>query len=100
MDRLNAFITRFKNEPAIVISILAAAVVAALQSLAGNEVIGADLVETVRNIVGTAEDPGIVVIILGGIVTRFFVFGPKSVAKVVAEAEAKVPAGYVAIDNP
>ncbi len=38
---------RIRNEPAVVIGILAAAVLAAVQSLAGNEVISPDLAASV-----------------------------------------------------
>ncbi len=64
-------IARLKNEPAVVIGILFAAALAAIQSLAGNEVISADLAATV----GRALDPtsGWALPILAGIVTRFFV---------------------------
>jgi len=94
MDRLNAFIQRFKNEPAVAIAILGVAAVAALQSLAGNNVVGSDLVETIGNFVGTAEQPGPVILLVGGLITRFFVWGPKSAAALKAE----VPEGYAPIN--
>lgn len=64
-------IDRIKNEPAVVIGIVFAAVLAAIQSLAGNGVIGADLAATI----GRALDPqsGWALPIIVGIITRFFV---------------------------
>lgn len=68
---MSALITRFKNEPAVVIGILFAAGLAALQSLAGNGVIEADVVATISR----ALDPssGWALPILASIITRFFV---------------------------
>jgi hypothetical protein len=64
-------IDRIRNEPAIVIGILFAAVLAAVQSLAGNGVIDTDIAATI----GRAIDPssGWALPILAGIITRFFV---------------------------
>ena len=63
--------SRLKREPAVVIGIIAAATLAAVQSLAGNGVIEADLAATV----GRALDPqtGWALPIVVGIITRFFV---------------------------
>jgi hypothetical protein len=77
---MSAFIARLKNEPAVVIGIIGAAAVAAIQSLAGNEIIRPDIAATIGNLVGTLEQPGPIVLILAGIVTRFFVFGPTTAA--------------------
>jgi len=68
---MSAIIARFKNEPAVVIGIIAAAALAAVQSLAGNEVISADIAATI----GRAFDPssGWALPIIVGIITRFFV---------------------------
>lgn len=62
---------RIKREPAVVIGILFAAVLAAVQSLAGNGVLEADVVATIQR----ALDPssGWALPIVAGIVTRFFV---------------------------
>ena len=62
---------RIRKEPAVVIGIVAAAALAAVQSLAGNEVISPDFAETI----GRAFDPekGWALPIIVGIVTRFFV---------------------------
>lgn len=62
---------RLKREPAVVIGIIAAAVLATVQSLAGNGVIEADLAATV----GRALDPqtGWAIPIVVGIITRYFV---------------------------
>lgn len=68
---MGTIIDRIKREPAVVIGILFAAVLAAIQSLAGNGVITADLASTI----GRALDPqsGWALPIVAGIVTRFFV---------------------------
>jgi hypothetical protein len=61
-----------KNEPAVVIGVIAAALLAALQSLAGNGVLRPDIVDTV----GKALDPttgGWAIPILVSVITRFFV---------------------------
>lgn len=62
---------RIKKEPAVVIGILAACVLAVVQTLAGNGVIGPDLAATI----GRALDPttGWAIPIVVGIITRFFV---------------------------
>lgn len=62
---------RIRSEPAVVIGIVAAAVLAVVQSLAGNEVISPDLAASL----GNAIDPqsGWALPIIVGIVTRFFV---------------------------
>jgi hypothetical protein len=64
-------IDRVRNEPAVVLGILFAAVLAAIQSLAGNGVIEGDLAATI----GRALDPqsGWALPIVVGIITRFFV---------------------------
>lgn len=62
---------RIRNEPAVVIGILAACVLAVVQTLAGEGVIGTDIADTI----GRALDPssGWVLPIIVGIITRFFV---------------------------
>lgn len=68
---MSALVERFRNEPAVVIGILAAAALAAIQSLAGNGVIEADIAATI----GRAIDPssGWALPIVVGVITRFFV---------------------------
>jgi hypothetical protein len=64
--------SRLKSEPAVVIGIIAAAVLASLQSLAGNGVLGQDVVDTIAS----ALDPttgGWAIPIIVALVTRFFV---------------------------
>lgn len=63
-----------KKEPAVIIGVLAACVLAVVQTLAGEGVIGADLSDTVTK----ALDPttGWALPIILGIVTRFFVYSP------------------------
>lgn len=64
-------IERIKREPALVIGVVFGTVLAALQYLAGREVISADLVATVQR----ALDPssGWALPIVVGLITRFFV---------------------------
>jgi hypothetical protein len=64
-------IARFKREPAVVIGVLAAAVLAAVQSLAGNGILSGSVVDWLTN----ALDPshGWALPIVVGIITRFFV---------------------------
>ena len=68
---MSALIERFKNEPAVVIGIIAAAVYAAVQSLAGNDVIRPDIAETIGNALN--PESGWALPIIVGIITRFFV---------------------------
>ena len=62
---------RIKREPAVVIGIIAAGILAAFQYAAGAGVIGTDILDTI----GKAIDPttGWAIPILVGLVTRFFV---------------------------
>lgn len=64
-------IDRIKREPAVVIGIIAAAALAAIQSLAGNGVIGQDVADTI----GKAFNPdgGWAIPIIVAVITRFFV---------------------------
>ena len=64
-------IDRIKREPAVVIGIVAAAVLAVVQSLAGNEVISPDIAATLQR----AFEPtsGWAIPLLLGVITRFFV---------------------------
>jgi hypothetical protein len=64
-------LTRLKREPAVVIGIIAAAVLAAVQSLAGNSVIGTDLAATIT--AALSPESGWALPIIIGVITRFFV---------------------------
>jgi len=64
-------LARLKNEPAVLIGVIAAAILAAVQSLAGNEVITPDIAATVGNALDPASGWALPIVI--GIVTRFFV---------------------------
>lgn len=68
---MSSLIARIKAEPAVVIGIVAACVLAVVQTLAGHEVISTDIAATI----GRALDPttGWAIPIIVGIVTRFFV---------------------------
>lgn len=72
------------REPAVIIGIIAAAVLAVVQSLAGNGVIGADVVASITAALDPSQGGWALPIILG-IVTRFFVFSPKRAAELKAE---------------
>lgn len=74
---LERIIARIKHEPAVVIGFVGVVVLGVLQSLAGNGVIGADVVETWSNLVGSADMPGPIAVLLVAIVTRFFVSPPR-----------------------
>ena len=65
------------REPAVIIGIAAACVLAVIQTLAGEGVIGSDVADTFAK----AFDPttGWALPIIVGIITRFFVFAPKTV---------------------
>ena len=65
---------RLKNEPAVIIGVLAAVVLAVVQTLGGHGIISGDLVDTVTK----ALDPngGWLIPIILGLITRFFVVGP------------------------
>lgn len=64
-------LAKLKSEPAVVIGVLAAAILAAFQSLAGHNLIGQNVVDTVS----AALNPtgGWLIPILVGLVTRAFV---------------------------
>lgn len=68
---------RLKNEPAIVIGAIAAAILAAVQVLAGHNLIGQNIVDFLTAALN--PDGGWLIPIVLGIVTRFFVYGPKTV---------------------
>jgi hypothetical protein len=67
---------RLKNEPAVVIGAIAAGILATVQTLAGSGVIGTDVLDTITQ----ALDPtsGWAIPLILGVITRFFVYGPKS----------------------
>lgn len=74
---LDRILARIKNEPAVVIGFIGVVVLGVLQSLAGNGIIGADVVATWSNLVGSAEMPGPIAVLFVAIVTRFFVSPPR-----------------------
>ena len=67
---------RLKNEPAVIIGAIAAGVLATAQSLAGNGVIGTDVLDTISQALN--PESGWAIPIILGVITRFFVYGPKS----------------------
>ena len=68
---MGSIIARLKSEPAVIIGAIAAAVLAAIQVLAGHNLIGQNVVDFLSQ----AFDPtkGWAIPIIVGIVTRFFV---------------------------
>ena len=68
---MTAIIDKIKAEPAVVIGIIAACVLAVVQTLSGYGVIGPDIAATI----GRALDPtsGWAIPIIVGVITRFFV---------------------------
>lgn len=82
-----------KREPAVIIGIVAACVLAVVSTLQGEGIIRDDIAATI----GQALDPttGWALPIIIGIITRFFVFSPAKAA----ELKAEVPSGYVPADT-
>lgn len=82
---MSAIIARLKNEPAVVVSVVGAVLLAGAQTLAGHQVIGADIPDTIAR----AFDPdgGWAYVVLLGIITRAFVYGPGTVAAIRGDAE-------------
>jgi len=80
---------RLKREPAVVIGVLAAVVLAAVQSLGGNGIISGSIVDTVTK----ALDPqsGWALPIVLAVVTRFFVVSNTTHQEQVAVALATPP---------
>lgn len=71
-------LARLKKEPAVIIAILGAAVLAAVQQASGAELISPDLATTIANLIDNPATPevpfdGTAMVILIGVVTRFFV---------------------------
>lgn len=88
-----------KREPAVLLGILFAAVMAALQSLAGNGIIGQDVVDTIAS----AFDPskgGWAIPLITGLITRQFVFSPAKTQEVANLATFQPPGTVVDIGKP
>ena len=62
---------RLKREPAVLIGVIAAAILAVVQSLAGNEIITGDIAVTIQN--ALSPESGWAIPIILGLITRFFV---------------------------
>lgn len=90
---------RLQKEPAVIIGIIAAAALAALNSLAGNGVIGQDVVDTIASAIDPTKG-GWAIPILVGFVTRFFVYAPPSVQKIADAATYQSPGTTVDIGKP
>lgn len=82
------------REPAVIVGIVAAVIIAVIQTLTSNGVIGADVLDTVEK--ALSPNGGWALPILVGIVTRFLVFSPAKAA----ELKAEVPPGYVPEPDP
>jgi uncharacterized membrane protein YeaQ/YmgE (transglycosylase-associated protein family) len=81
--------TLFQKEPAVIIGIIAAAIIAVVQSLQGNGVLDGSIADIIANAI--SPESGWLLPIIIGIVTRFAVFSPAKAA----ELKAEVPPGYV-----
>ena len=90
---------RLKQEPAVVIGILAAAALAALNSLAGNGIIQQDFVDTLASAIDPTQGGWALPIILG-FVTRFFVYAPPTVQKIADAATYQTAGTTVDIGQP
>lgn len=90
---------RLRREPAVVIGILAAAVLAALRSLAGDGVIQPDFVDTVASAIDPTRG-GWALPIIVGFVTRFFVYAPPTVQAIANDATFEKPGTVVDIGKP
>lgn len=98
---MTGFLTRLRKEPAVVIGIIAAALLALLQSLAGSGVIGQDAVDTIASAIDpTKEGGGWALPILIGFVTRYFVYAPPTVQKIANAATFEKPGTVVDIGKP
>lgn len=69
-------IERIKNEPAVVIGIIAAAILAGFQAAAGENLLSGDVLAWVQNALNPAGGWAIPIVV--GIITRFFVSPAKS----------------------
>lgn len=76
-----------RKEPAVVIGILAAVVLAVVNTLTGQGVLDPDIGVTIGKAIDPAQG-GWAIPILVGVVTRFFVYSPPTVAAVAATAAA------------
>lgn len=84
-------INGIKREPAVVIGILAACILAVVQTLAGQGVVTPDIAATVTGFFDNASTldvplDGWGMPIVLGVVTRFFVYSPPTVRQVAATA--------------
>ena len=76
---------RLKREPALLIGAVAAGILAVIQTLVGEGIIGPDVADTVGRALGP---DGWALPIIVGFITRFFVFSPPTVKQVAATAAA------------
>jgi hypothetical protein len=81
---------RLKSEPAVIIGILAAAVLAVVQQLGGANLLEGSVVDWVTRALNPTDGWAIPIIL--GAVTRFFVFSPAKTQQI-ANAATHLPAG-------
>jgi len=79
---------RIKNEPLVVIGVIAAAIFAGVQAAAGKELITPDLAASLERALN--PDGGWLWPIVLAIIGRFFVFGPQTAATL----RDSLPPGY------
>lgn len=75
---MGKIIDRLKHEPAVIIAVIGAAILAAVQQASGAELLNPDFAQTITNLIDNPATPdvpfdGAAFLILVGIVTRFFV---------------------------
>ena len=69
-------IEKLKNEPAVIIGIIAACVLAVVKVLQGGAIISDSLAATLEAALNPTSGWAIPIIL--GVITRFFVYGPKT----------------------
>lgn len=90
---------KLRQEPAVVIGVIAACILAVAQTLAGKGIISADIFATIAGALDPAKGGWAIPIIIA-FVTRFFVFSPPAV-QTIANAATNLAAGTkVDIGNP
>ncbi len=88
-------IERLKNEPAVIIGAIAAAILAAVQVLAGHNIVGQSVVDFLTSALN--PNGGWAIPLIVGLITRFFVYGPKTVqAEVLAASQETLSADAIA----
>jgi len=88
----STFRERLRNEPVVIIGVLASAVLAAVAELTAGGILGADIGAFLTNALNPNGGWALPIII--AFITRMFSTGPVTAARLKAE----VPPGYVQVD--